>query len=219
MTKIKGKAIFWLTKVTVRAYCLFFLKLRVRGLEHIPRKTGGIIVANHRSMLDGFLLYSLMEGIIRPFIKGDYFKNSMLSWYLTGGGGIPVDNGQLLPSALREADHTLRGGGLILLFPEGEVNTKPGLLPFKSSFMRLSLKYKVPIIPVTIMGTEKALPDGKFFPRPSAISVVIKDPLHFHCPIGRKDLIESCVHKVRNRIMEGIKDFPEEVEKKKESIA
>ena len=218
MTKKKGMAIFWLTKVTVRVYCFFFLKLRVRGLEHIPRKTGAIIVANHRSMLDGFLLYSLMERIIRPFIKGDYFKNPMLSWYLTGGGGIPVDNGQFLPSAIREAGHTLRGGGLLMVFPEGGVNTKPGLLPFKSSFIRLSLKYTVPIIPVTLMGTGEALPDGKFFPRPSAISVVLKEPLHFHCPIGRKDLIESCVHKVRNRIMEGMEDFPEEAEYTKESV-
>ena len=205
---MKGLLIFWLTKTAVRGYCSIVTKLRVEGLRNIPRNTGAIIVANHRSTLDGFLLYSLMKRKIYSFIKSDYFENPFLGWYLKGGGGIPIKKGGLQPTAIREAKKALRGSDILMVFPEGRVNEEASLLPFEDTFMRLSLKYHVPIIPVIIIGTEKALPDGKLFPRPSEIFVIIKEPLTFQCPLQRKDLIQSCVEQVRNVITETLKNFP-----------
>jgi 1-acyl-sn-glycerol-3-phosphate acyltransferase len=193
----------------VRGYCTIVTKLRVEGLGNIPRNTGAIIVANHRSTLDGFLLYSLMEKRIYSFIKRDYFKNPILGWYLKGCGGIPIKKGELQPSAIREAKKALRGTGILMVFPEGRVNEEASLLPFEDTFMRLSLEYHIPIIPVIIIGTEKALPDGKLFPKPSEIFVIVKEPLRFQCPLHRKDLIRSCVEQVRNVIAETLKNFPD----------
>ena len=95
-----------------------------------------------------------------------------------------------------------------MVFPEGRVNEEASLLPFEDTFMKLSLKYRVPIIPVIIIGTEKALPDGKLFPRPSEIFVIVKAPLMFQCPLQRQDLIEARVEEVRTLMAETLKSFP-----------
>jgi 1-acyl-sn-glycerol-3-phosphate acyltransferase len=149
-----------------------------------------------------------MQRKIYSFIKSDYFKNPLLGWYLRGGGGIPIKKGELLPSAIREAKKALRGSGILMIFPEGRVNEERSLLPFEDTFVRLSVEYRIPIIPIIIVGTDKALPDGKLFPKRSEIFVIIKEPLTFQCPVQRKDLTRSCVEQVRNVIAETLEKFP-----------
>ena len=141
-------------------------------------------------------------------INSDYFKNPILNWYLKTAGGIPVKKGEIRPSAFRQAKRSICAGDILMVFPEGRVNEEAALLPFEDSFMRLSLKYGVPIIPVAIIGTEKALPEGKLFPRPSEICVIIKEPLMFECPPQRKDVIQSYVEHVRKVITDTLKNFP-----------
>lgn len=63
-----------------------------------------------------------------------------------------------------------------MVFPEGRVNEEASLLPFEDTIMRLSLEYRVPIIPVIIIGTEKALPDGKLFPRAETLKKFPNSP-------------------------------------------
>ena len=92
---MNGSIIYWLTKSAVRAYCSIVTSLRVEGLQNIPRNAGAILVANHRSTLDGFLLYSLMARRIYSLINSDYFKNPILNWYLKTAGGIPVKKGEI----------------------------------------------------------------------------------------------------------------------------
>ena len=204
---MKAMLIFWVTKIAVRLYCSVFVRLRVHGLSNVPRNTGAILVANHRSKLDGFLLYSLMDRMIYSFIKSDYFKNPLLRWYLRGGGGIPVKKGELRASAIREAKSALGAGGILLVFPEGQINEGERLLPFENTFVKLSLKYRVPIIPAIIVGTDQVLPDGKWLPRPSKIVVIFKEPLRFQYPSDKEDLMESHVEHVRNVVAETFKDM------------
>lgn len=204
---LKGRVIFWFTKTVVRLYCYLFVDLRVHGYCNVPRDTGAIVVANHRSKLDGFLLYSLMDRMIYSFIKSDYFRNPVLRWYLTGGGGIPVKKGEFRPSSVRAAKTALKKGDILLIFPEGQVNEGEQLLPFGSSFVKLSLKYSVPVIPVTIIGTDQALPDGKWFPSPSRVDVIVKDPIMFHSSRQGDNSIECCVEQVRTVILDTFKRF------------
>ncbi len=56
---MQRKAVYWLTRLAVRLYCSLFTKREVHGMENIPSHAGALLAANHRSMLDGFLLYSL----------------------------------------------------------------------------------------------------------------------------------------------------------------
>ena len=208
---MKGRLIFWLTKSAVRLYCSVFMKLRVHGLNNVPRRTGAIIVANHRSHLDGFLLYSLMSRMIYSFIKSDYFKNPLLGWYLKGGGGIPVKKGELRPSSIRQANRVLSEGNVLLVFPEGRINEGEGVLPFEKTFLRLCLKYGVPVVPVVIVGTENDLPDGQWLPRLSEIVVIFKQPFFFEAGVDVPNLVDSHVEGIRKVIAETMENVADEV--------
>lgn len=199
---LKGVFIFWVTKLALKFYCAVFLRLRVQGLGHVPRHTGAILVANHRSKLDGFLLYSLMDRMSYALIKSDYFKNPLLRWYLTGGGGIAVKKGELCLSAMRQAKKALLAGGTLLVFPEGQINENGtvGLRPFETGFMRLALKYRVPVVPAVIIGTDRSLPEGTWIPRSSRVQIIVREPIRFDRMPESREFIDRCVNEVRNII-------------------
>jgi len=203
-----SKFICWLTKIVVRMYCIIFIKLDVQGLENIPQDSGGILAANHRSTFDGFLLFSLINKKVYALIKSDFFQNSLLCWYLKTGGGIPVKKGASRLSAMRETQGILRENNFLIVFPEGRVNPGAILLPFQNTFIGLSLKYNVPIIPIIIIGSERALARGQWIPRPAEIQVIIKEPIMFNPPSDDKDTIDLHAQQVREIIAQTLVDPP-----------
>jgi 1-acyl-sn-glycerol-3-phosphate acyltransferase len=195
-----SKIVCLLTKVVVRIYCTIFIKLDVQGLENIPQDGGGILAANHRSTFDGFLLYSLINKKVYTFVKSDFFQNPLLCWYLKIGGGIPVKKGASRLSSLRDTQHILKGNNILMVFPEGRVNPGASLLPFQNTFIGLSLKHHVPIIPVIIIGSERALARGQWIPRPAEIQVIIKEPIMFNNSSDDKKMIALHARQVRQII-------------------
>jgi 1-acyl-sn-glycerol-3-phosphate acyltransferase len=189
-------------------HCTIFIKLDVQGLENIPQDSGGILAANHRSTFDGFLLYSLINKKVYTLIKSDFFQNPLLCWYLKIAGGIPVKKGASRLSSLRDTQRILRGNNILMVFPEGRVNPGVSLLPFQNTFMGLSLKHHVPIIPVIIIGSERVLARGQWIPRPAEIQVIIKEPIMFNPPSDDKDTIDLHAQQVRQIIAQTLVDPP-----------
>ena len=196
---LKSYLIFWVTKAAMRLYCLMGMRVAVEGLQHIPRRGGAILVANHRSMVDGPLLYSLMDRMIYSFIKADYFDHPWMRWYLRGGGGIPVQSGALRLSTIKEAHRVLQRGDMLLVFPEGQINEDHGVLPFNPTFMKLAMIHEVPVVSVSIVGTDRALPDAqwRWIPRPACVKIVINEAVHYSRLGQPKWHIDALMEEVR----------------------
>jgi 1-acyl-sn-glycerol-3-phosphate acyltransferase len=126
--------------------------------------------------------------------------------FLRSVGGIPVGSEETNNNAFIEAQKLLKKNKLLLIFPEGKINADPDLLPFKSGFLRLAVECNVPVVPVIIMGSEKSLKSGQFFPRPSNIYVRFLEPQSFNNTIEYADglldkkELQYHVEKVRNII-------------------
>jgi 1-acyl-sn-glycerol-3-phosphate acyltransferase len=195
--------IFRVTKVAMKLYCLMGMRIAVEGLQHIPRRSGAILVANHRSMVDGPLLYSLMDRMIYSFIKADYFDHPWMRWYLRGGGGIPVKSGAFRLSTLKEAHRVLQRGDMLLIFPEGQINEGHGLLPFNPTFMKLAMTYEVPVVSVTIVGTDRALPDAqwRWIPRPARVKIVVNEAVYYSRLGKPKWHVDASAEEVRLAIL------------------
>ncbi len=200
----KSYLIFWVTKVAMRLYCLMGMRVVVEGLQHIPRRGGAILVANHRSMVDGPLLYSLMDRMIYSLIKADYFDHPWMRWYLRGGGGIPVKSGSLRLSTVKEAHRILQRGDMLLVFPEGQINEEHGLLPFNHTFMKLAMTYEVPVVSVTIVGTDRALPDAqwRWIPRPALVKIVVNQAVYYSRLGKPKWHVDASAEEVRLAILD-----------------
>jgi len=119
-----------------------------------------------------------------------------------------VKKGASRLSAMRETQGILRENNFLIVFPEGRVNPGATLLPFQNTFIGLSLKYNVPIIPIIIIGSERALARGQWIPRPAEIQVIIKEPIMFNPPSDDKDTIDLHAQQVREIIAQTLVDPP-----------
>jgi len=194
-----------LTKSLVRGVSRLAARIDVIGLDHIPLTGGAIVIANHRSMVDGFLIYSLLNRQIYPFIKSKYFRNRALAWYLASGGGIPVTSGSLEVSSLKRAIQLLRAKQILLIFPEGKINRGDGLLPFQSSFARLALRENVPVIPVLLSDTAQMFQRGSLIERRPLISLEIFSPIDLAQRFGKAAEPEFCTHIIHQEMLSSLR--------------
>ena len=103
-------------------------------------------------------------------------------------GAFPVNVEAGDPGALRQSLEHLRGGGALMIFPEGSRTRSGKLMPFKQGAIRLALKTGAPVVPVTIIGGYRAYSRWHRFPRPHKLKVFYHEPIELSPPA---DEVES----------------------------
>lgn len=156
--------------------------LRIKHKEKLPLKGPAIIVANHNSHMDTFILLSLFPLLIQkrihPVAAEDYFlKNRWLSWFTRNILNIiPISRYGDKKDPLLQCRQALNDGKILILFPEGTRGEPGKLSPFKTGVWYLiSNMLHVPVIPVWISGTEHIMTKNNCIPFPLFIDVNIGD--------------------------------------------
>ncbi|MEW6459131.1 MAG: lysophospholipid acyltransferase family protein [Bacillota bacterium] len=171
-----GLMTYTLAKLISKYFLWFLGKPAIAGQENIPRTGPVIVVANHTSLLDGFLLAAFWPRRI-TFLSAAYlFRLPVVGAFLRAIGAIQVQNEGSELAGMRAALRVLQGGGTLGLFPEGRVCQTDKLCPFQTGWAYLALKTGAPVLPVAIKGTRTALPVGAVFPRRSKIFMQIAAP-------------------------------------------
>lgn len=163
----------------IAIFARLFFRVKVSGVENIPTSGGVIVAANHVSYLDiPLLAYSL----IRPanFIaKKELFTIPVLGTLLRLLGAIPIDREKIDRSALREITKKLNSGNVVVIYPEGTRSLNGKLQAGKPGvgfIVRMSGKK---VVPAAIIGTDKAMPSGRWFLRPYPVTIRFGKPLDF----------------------------------------
>lgn len=96
----------------------------------------------------------------------------------------------------------LRDEGINKSKPLVEIKGIPLIQRLIDNIVKLALQFNVPIIPVTIRGSEKSLRKGQKFPRPAKVEIIYGEPLKLDDGKGRltKDEIQQAVEKIRKEI-------------------
>jgi 1-acyl-sn-glycerol-3-phosphate acyltransferase len=143
-----------------RPFMRWPLRLRVRGLEHLPKSGGFVVASNHVSNVDpwpvGFPLYPRQVHFMG---KAELYKNPLLRWVLLHLGTFPVRRGERDADAFKTAVRLAREGGVVAMFPEGTRRTK-GLRKKHEAkphagAARIALAAGVPLVPAAVVGTER----------------------------------------------------------------
>lgn len=128
---------------------------------------GYVVVANHESTADPFLL-SHLPWDMRWVAKEEIFKLPLLGWLMHAGGDIPIrrgDKGSVV-EMLAECHRALAAGIPIMMFPEGTRSRTGELLPFKDGAFELAVSAGVPVLPLALAGTKNCRPKhSKWFGR------------------------------------------------------
>jgi 1-acyl-sn-glycerol-3-phosphate acyltransferase len=151
----------WLLRLILHS--LFIIE--VKGLENIPRQGGYIFAGNHLSWVDAFLMLIGAPATPRIYFIAAREEVEHPAWrkFFTRriGGVIPVDRGSGSPSALRgiarQVAQVLAGGGVLGLFPEGDVSgIETGrILPLKKGIGYFAANSGAAIVPVAFRGTKE----------------------------------------------------------------
>jgi 1-acyl-sn-glycerol-3-phosphate acyltransferase len=137
-----------------------WVRLLCRHLHHqtadqlpLPEHGPAIVVANHVSGLDPFILITASRRPLRFLIASEEYHRPILHWLFKAAGCIPVDRGTNPEKALRQALRALKQGEVIALFPHGiiHLDSDPPR-PIKAGVVRLATWAACPVIPARIDG-------------------------------------------------------------------
>jgi 1-acyl-sn-glycerol-3-phosphate acyltransferase len=160
-------------------------RLRAVGAERVPRQGGLLLAANHLSMLDPALIGAVMPRELDYMAKTELFRVPGFGGLIRRLNAHPVDRSGSDSAALRLALRLLGAGRALLVFPEGTRGPEGQLRPAQPGTGMLAALSAVPVVPVYIQGSGRALPRGAVLPRPVRVTVTIGTPLRFARERGR----------------------------------
>ena len=211
--KKKAFRVFVVWSWTVRVLCCYFV-VRKRDYE-LPNEAY-IIIANHSSYLDIFLMYSIMPK--QPFIF--FVKSEILSYPLIKTYfkrlNIPIyrSNSIRAAKALILGAKEVKKGWSLVIFPEGEIPDKdnPKMSEFKEGAFQLAKNLKVPIVPMTFSNNYKLFSDPTNILGPARPGV---SHVHIHPFITKEEIIslskielkQKCFNIINGPLLENYPDL------------
>lgn len=178
---------YWFLKTVVLGPILKLLfRPWVEGAEHVPAHGAAILASNHLSFSDSIFLPIVLSRRITFPAKMEYFtgsgvKGRLTAWFFKGVGQIPIDRsgGRASEAAISSGLKVLRKDELFGIYPEGTRSPDGRLYKGKTGIARMALEAGCPVIPVAMIGTDKAQPTGQKLPNIMRIGVRIGAPLDF----------------------------------------
>jgi 1-acyl-sn-glycerol-3-phosphate acyltransferase len=186
---------YWLMKTVVLGPVLrMVFRPWVQGLSNVPETGGAILASNHLSFSDSIFLPLAVDRKVTFLAKADYFtgrgaKGRLTAAFFRLADQLPIDRsgGRASDAALRTGLKVLNQGNLLGIYPEGTRSPDGRLYRGKTGVARMALEAGVPVLPVAMVGTDKAQPIGRRIPKVVRIGVRIGKPLDFSRYEGMED--------------------------------
>jgi 1-acyl-sn-glycerol-3-phosphate acyltransferase len=151
-------------------------RIELAGAERIPAEGPAILAANHESLIDPFVLGTVTTRRIRYLAKAELWRNPFLARVMDAFGTFPVERGTGDSAALGRAARLLAEGEILGIFPQGTC-LPYRRRPYMRGAARLALATGAPLVPVRMVGTERALRPGRFRIGLPEIRILVGEPI------------------------------------------
>lgn len=155
------------------------IMVKVHGREHIEKTQSYVIVCNHQSHYDVFVLYGWLGIDFKWVMKQELRNVPGLGIGCEKVGHIFIDrsNREKALASLNAAKKKIVNGTSVIFFPEGTRSKDGKLGNFKKGAFMMALDLRLPILPITIVGTSNILPAHTFNLFPGIAHLYIHKPI------------------------------------------
>jgi long-chain acyl-CoA synthetase len=196
---------WWLFGKSVQFGSSIFFRLRVDGMENLPKRPF-VLAPNHSSYLDAPILTAALpwEAFHNVFYVGtsEIFGSGSMRKLAQFLHLIPVDPDSNLVPAMRAGAYGLRAGKILVLYPEGERSIEGVPKKFKKGAAILAQHLNVPIVPVAEYGFHRAWPRGKGFQGFHRLRIRVGKPIYPDMNEKPELAYERLTTELRSRVVE-----------------
>ena len=208
MSSTVSKLWLWFWGRACGLFLLPFCRLRVEGLENVPRRGGVVLASNHLSMFDTLVIpYSINRAhgphVLWAPAKEELFRNPVVAFILRSWGVFPVRRGRNDLRGIRRMLRLMRSERM-MLFPEGTRSRDGRLHEGNRMLGRLIHQAQPVVIPTLVVGTDRIMASGSWRPNwRTPVRVRYGPPLdlqaHYERP-GSKETSEAIVKEIMGAI-------------------
>jgi len=179
-------------------------RVRIVHKERVPTDRPFVLAPIHRSYLDTPVGGMVTTRQLRFLSKESIWNSRLGGWLVTLLGGFPVERGSADRAALRACEEVLHRGESMVMFPEGTRQYGPVVEAAKmhAGPAFVAARAGVPIVPMGIAGTDRAMPHGARWIRPVKVVIVVGEPIVPPVVDGRvtRRLVDELTEELRRAI-------------------
>ena len=181
------------------------IRVEVSGTENILVDQPQIFIANHQGYYDIFALAGYLSVQLRWVSKAVLFRVPFMGWAMRAAGYIPVvrSNRKQSYHAFLSTLEAIKAGSSIVVFPEGTRSEDGSIGVFKKGSQLLAQRAKVPMVPVTIVGTRDIIRKGSMLFHPGTVRIIISPCIALEEKDAKKG--DEILQEIRNIICENFK--------------
>ncbi len=175
-------------------------RIRVTGLERLPKTGGALLLPNHVTYADAFYLSAISPRPLRFVMDETFMANPTIRLSARLFGTVAIRRSQPR-EAIRAMIEAIENGDLVVLFPEGQLTRTGALCELERGFELIARSAKAPVIPIWVDGSWGSIfsfERGRYFkkvPRrvPYLLSIVIGEPINEEKPT--RELLQTALMK------------------------
>jgi len=164
-------------RAAILGFCRLWFRLTIEGRENVPTSGAFVLAPVHRSFMDFGFVSGVTRRRLRYMGKAELWKSALFGRVLSALGAFPVHRGGADREALRRTIEVVQGGEPVVIFPEGTRRYGPVVEDLYEGAAYVAARAGIPIVPVGIGGSERAMAKGSKIPRPDKVHVIVGRPL------------------------------------------
>ncbi|MGB2304906.1 MAG: lysophospholipid acyltransferase family protein [Flavobacteriaceae bacterium] len=211
--------LFWIARNIWSPFILFGMGFYIKKkfAKPLPQGTSYMLVANHSSYLDPFVMFRVSKN---PFVfvgKKEYIKVPLFgSIYKRAAILVDRSSSKSRWGVYERANKVIENGTSVCIFPEvNYVDDTILLNPFKRGAFKLAIDHQIPIVPMTFLDCKRKFPWRPDFGFPGELRVETFPEIS---PVKSMDDLEELQEKTRDIILAGLNSDKKQRSKKAVAI-
>lgn len=193
-------------RLILEIWCRVFWRMEVQGRDRLPESGPFIVSPVHRSYIDFAVIGAAVPRVMRYMSKDSVWKIDRFARFLAHMGAFPVNRDRVDRTALRNGERALELGDPLVMFPEGRRKEGPLVEELQEGPAWMACRHRVPIVPVGIGNSDRALPIGAKMFRPVKLTVVIGEPIYPDVPVTGR-VPRGAVAEVTDQLRQGVQRY------------